>query len=118
MDVENSRKSIATIARCGLAAIIAGGIVSLTGCAGLSSHDAQKNLQSWRGQTGTSITNTFGYPGKTVDLQGGQKVYEYVFSDKCTIDFNVDSSNIVSELKIQANDARDCPHKLPGGGTY
>jgi len=121
MDVENSRKSlgtIAAIARCGLAAMLVGGIVSLTGCAGLSSHEAQKNLQSWRGQTGAAVTNTFGYPGKTVDLQGGQKVYEYVFSDKCTIDFNVDSSNIVSELKIQAKDARDCPHKLPGGGTY
>jgi hypothetical protein len=98
--------------------LIFAGLMALVGCAGLSSRDAEKNLQSWRGQTGTALTNTFGYPAKTVDLQGGQKVYEYVFSDKCTIDFNVNSSNVVSELKIQAADARDCPHKLPGGGTY
>jgi hypothetical protein len=98
--------------------LILAGVFALTACAGLSSRDAEKNLQSWRGQTGNALTNAFGYPAKTVDLQGGQKVYEYVFSDKCTIDFNVNSSNLVSELKIQADDARNCPHKLPGGGTY
>lgn len=118
MSRRESGRTFARLARTASTPLILVGLVALTGCAGLSSRDAQKNLQSWRGQTGTALTNAFGYPAKTVDLQGGQKVYEYVFSSKCTIDFNVNSSNVVSELKIQAEDARDCPHTLPGGGTY
>ncbi len=88
------------------------------GCASLSDKDARKNLQSWKGQTGTAVTNTFGYPGKTLDLQGGQKVYEYTFSDKCEVDFNVSDNNLVSEVRVQAEHALDCPRKLPGGGTF
>jgi hypothetical protein len=87
----------------------------LSGC-GTNQNEIRDHLHSWKGQTETAVTSTFGFPQKTIDLSGGSKVYHYDFN-KCALDFEVSSSQVVSDVK-SSGDLGDCPRKLPGGGTF
>jgi hypothetical protein len=91
-------------------------MLALGGCG--SQPDVRQNLRSWKGQTDTALTGTFGYPQKTLDLQGGKKVYHYDFDKGCAVDFEIDTHQIISDVKVTGSDLSTCPHKLPGGGSF
>lgn len=87
----------------------------LFGC-GTSSKEIRSDMNSWKGQTDKAVEGAFGFPQKTVDMQGGAKVYVYTVN-KCTLSFQIDDKQIVSDLQM-TGDVGDCPRKLPGGGTF
>ena len=89
----------------------------LSGC-GTNQGEIRDKIRTWKGQTETALTSTFGYPQKTIDLQGGNKVYHYGFDKNCAIDFEINTKSIVSDVKPSGSNLDACPHKLPGGGTY
>lgn len=76
------------------------------------------HIHSWQGQNESAVTGTFGFPQQTIDMAGGSKVYHYSFNKHCTIDFEIDSKQVVSDVKPTGSDLGDCPRKLPGGGSY
>jgi hypothetical protein len=92
-------------------------MLALSGC-GTNQSEVRAHIASWKGQTETAVTSTFGFPQKTIDMSGGSKVYHYEFSKKCSIDFEITAQQVVSDVKPTGSDLGDCPHKLPGGGTY
>jgi hypothetical protein len=94
-------------------------MLMLSACAsGPSPDEVRQHLGAWRGQTDTALTSTYGYPQKTVDLQSGKKVYHYDFTKGCAADFEIDSKQIISDVRLSGSDLSTCPRKLPGGGTF
>lgn len=87
----------------------------LFGC-GTSSSVIRTDLNSWQGQTATAVEGAFGLPQNSVDMAGGAKVYEYTFKN-CKLSFQIDAKQTVSTVQT-SGDVGDCPHKLPGGGTF
>jgi hypothetical protein len=97
----------------------AAAMLMLSACAsGPSPDEVRQHLGAWRGQTDTALTSTYGYPQKTVDLQSGKKVYHYDFTKGCAADFEIDSKQIISDVRLSGSDLSTCPRKLPGGGSF
>lgn len=90
----------------------------LSGC-GMNNDEIRQHMSSWKGQTDSALTGTFGLPQKTMDMTGGAKIYHYDFDgSKCVGDFQVDSKQIVQDVQLTGSDLSRCPRKLPGGGSF